>query len=641
MSLIQRKFPAEFLYLISKHLSFRDHYQCLCVCKSWHSTFQRVFYRKIYIYSDKQLELLLEALQQHASYYGNSIKEIYLVSEKDDYDPYAAQPKHITLSQAHIELFSSYCPDLEVLEFDISQWENIKGLDIETTWTRMRRFAPIRYSNFNSQFLSPFHGVATLTHLHVQYNPDELEDFIEKIHRVPLLEELTLEEALISNDDQLIQLPLLSQFLKRLHQALPQLKKFSFIRSSTPTQESSVPSHDTLLPKFTQPSNLRSLSLQGHVDSIKWFEFLSSNYPYLEELELARLTTSRFGTKWMWQNALVQMIQSLPYLKTLKLGGKNAPQLFSKSLALELNKPACSIQHLYVDFQTFQAIESCQFLLLVASHGFRQLKFLRLRVWEQIPGWSGVTSNLFHCQQLVSLELSLSKGLLDQFPFTPFLIDHLLSNLPQLENLTLIGANVQVTYNHFADLDTENKHFALQKVELRQSKVENHENVFLYLSQCCPDLESIILYKCETAMKKRVYYQQKTVVNTCDLLLAHSTLQHIVLSTYLIYVGTIQRNDYIGVELVTGDTSKLVWCSTIKSRGDRRVFPAYEICEDEDTCLELTEIYRSYRSSYSALDCMPGCYTPAIGVITIQCKKMLSGIALDNLKIPLKLFQSQ
>jgi hypothetical protein len=147
------------------------------------------------------------------------------------------------------------------------------------------------------------------------------------------------------------------------------------------------------------------------------------------------------------------------------------------------------------------------------------------------------------------------------------------------------------------------------------------------------------MVKCETALKKRVFYQQTTVLNTCDLLLNHSVLQEIILSTFLIYVGTIHSNDYIGVELITEDGGrKLVWCSAIKSSGVR-IYPSYEICLDEDTSTELTEMYKSYRSSDHTFDCMPGCYTPAIGVITIQCKKLLSGVTLDSLKIPLKYFK--
>jgi hypothetical protein len=267
---------------------------------------------------------------------------------------------------------------------------------------------------------------------------------------------------------------------------------------------------------------------------------------------------------------------------------------------------------------------------------------LRLRVWEQIPGWSGVTSNLFHCKQLQTLELSLSKGLMDQFPFTPFLIDHLLGHLPQLENLTLVGANMQVTYNNFVDLDKGS--FKLQKLELCQSKIENHETVFMYLSSCCPLLDTLLLEKCEIKKKKQ---QQmilpSSTLNTCCIPMPNSTMSNIKLSSFLIYLGTIQINDYIGIELLreNQDQAKIVWCDINKYKGIH-IYPSYSICKDQDKIAELTDLYRSYgAASPSSLTPMPGNFTPTFGVITIQCKALLSGIALDNLKIPLKHFTTQ
>ncbi|RCI05682.1 hypothetical protein CU098_000556, partial [Rhizopus stolonifer] len=384
--------------------------------------------------------------------------------------------------------------------------------------------------------------------------------------------------------------------LQTLHASVPQLKHFTFIRKKTPHQEStSEASHDPafLLP-LSKPSRLKTLTLHGHVDSVKWFDFIAKSYLELEDLTLTQLSTSQFGTKWMWQGALVHMIQSLPSLKSLTLGGKNIPQLFSKGFALELKKSTCPIKDLYIDFHTYQAIESCQFLMVVASHGIRQLKQLKLRVWEQIPGWSGVTSNLFQCQQLVILELSLSKGLMDQFPYTPFLIDDFLDHLPQLQDLVLTGAQVQVTYNHFEDLNKEDRQFALRKITLCQSRLENHETISKYLSFCCPKLEHVVLEKCE--MDKKARYQQHVSLNNCKLLFTYSRLEKIKLSSLLLYLSTMQTNDYIGINLVTNEgNSALVWLNIDRSKG-ALIYPTYELCEDQEKCIELTDLHTKYQS---------------------------------------------
>lgn len=642
---MKAKLPPEFIQQVATYLTLQDCSNSLYVCKLWFHTFKRSIYRKVYINSDNQLQKLLESLTQSFELYQNSyhnglmIREIHLVKEQntllDSRNQAQKQPVH--LSQKNFDLLAELCPELEILNFDISQWQNIKLNPSASSWKYLRQCAPISYMNFNSQFFNSFNG-SKLSHLHISHQPEELDELVGNLKCVSNLENLTLE--MNYNENDIVSLPF-TKCLQQMHELLPRLKSFNFIRTKTPHQESPASSHDPhFLSAFKQPCyNLQALSLHGHVDSYKWFDFISSSYPNLQSLSLTQLTTSRFGTKWMWQNALVHMIQSLPSLKSLTLGGKNAPQLFSKDFAVELRKPTCSIDNLYVDFQTYQAIESCQFLLLVQSYGLCQLKFLRLRVWEQIPGWSGVTSNLFQCKQLQTLELSLSKGLMDQFPFTPFLIDHLLGHLPQLENLTLVGANMQVTYNNFVDLDKGS--FKLQKLELRQSKIENHETVFMYLSSCCPLLDTLLLEKCEIKKKRQQQMiSPSSTSNTCCIPMPNSTMSNIKLSSLLIYLGTIQINDYIGIELLceSQDQAKIVWCDINKLKGVH-IYPSYSICKDQDKVAELTDLYQSYGSaSPSCLTPMPGNFTPTFGVITIHCKALLSGIALDNLKIPLKHF---
>ncbi|CAO3630958.1 unnamed protein product [Mucor fragilis] len=649
---MKAKLPPEFLQQVATYLSLQDCTHALYVCKLWFHTFQRSVYRKIYISNQHQLQQLIASLTQsynlyqHSYHNGLMVREIYLQHEQPTavlnprHEEHQQKQQHVHLSQENFDLLAKLCPELEVLEFDITQWQYLTLNPVTNAWKHMRQFASIHYVDFAPQFLATFSG-AKLSHLHLSHQPEDLSELVASLQHVPNLEHLTLE--MNGNDNDTVPPPL-SSCLQQLHAHLPRLDSFAFIRTKTPHQEASVASHDPhFLSAFPEPCyTLQSLSLHGHVDSYRWFDFISSSYPRLRSLSLTQLTTSRFGTKWMWQNALVRMIQALPSLKSLTLGGKNAPQLFSKSFAVELRKPTCPIDDLYVDFQTFQAIESCQFLLLVQSYGLSQLKFLRLRVWEQIPGWSGVTSNLFRCKQLQTLELSLSKGLMDQFPFTPFLIDHLLGHLPQLENLALVGANVQVTYNNYVDLDKGV--FRLEKLELRQSKIENHQAVFMYLSFCCPRLDTLLLKKCEIEKKR----QQQLVLpsstwNTCSIAMPYSRLSKVLLSPLLIYLGTIQCNDFIGIELMTEqqEQSSMVWCETVKSEGIQ-IYPSYSLCEDPDKNAELTDLYRTYGSpSTAALTPMPGNFTPNVGVITLHCKALLSGIALDNVKIPSKLFNAQ
>lgn len=620
------KLPTEFFQKVANYLSLKDCYHCLFVSRLWHHTFQRTLYKTIRISSEDQLESLGISLP----YYGHLVKEIYFTTKEEDILQQevsivnTTQPQSVVntlLDQASITKLNEFCPLLEVFDFEVTQWTEIDLSQLSVHWTRMRSCAPLYFSDLIKQDFFMVFG-NNLTKLHIGYYPDEMNQLVNKVSAFNQLQDLTLE-IILEND----QVPWnnSSGHLERIHMALPQLKTLRLIRQRTPRQESNaLVGSDYLLP-FEKPTQIETLSLHGHVDSVKWFEFIISNYPHLKELRLTQLSTSRFGTKFIWQNGLVDLINALPQLKSITLGGRNIPQLFSSSLAKALKNPTCAVQNLYVDFETYQAIESCQFLLVIAMHGLQQLRYLRLRVWEQIPGWSGVTNNLFQCHGLVSLHLSLSKGLTDQFPFTPFLIDHFLNNLPQLQVLGLVGANVQVTYNHFEDLDFGV--FALKQLELSQSKVENYQVVFQYLSACCPQLNQVLLKRCETE-RKRINLSR--LLNACVLDLRNSRLEKIVLSTLLIYVGTIQSNKFIGIQLKYGDEleEKMIWCKAMKSM----VYPIYSVNEDEEENQDLDQLYKSYSGQQVSSDCMPGNYTPSIGVITIYCKSV-EKIYLDLLRI--------
>ncbi|CEP15183.1 hypothetical protein [Parasitella parasitica] len=658
--------PPESLQQVARYLSPQDCCSALYVCRSWFRVFQRAIYRIIHVETDAQLQKLLDSLLRSYELYapgsyhnGLVVRELHLKRPQEMLPgPASHQQEHkqnnVHLSQKDFDLLAKLCPELEVLDFAIAEWQHITLNPARSRWKYMRQCAPVHYADFGFLFLKAFNG-SRLSHLHVNHQAEDLGMLVKSLKSMPNLQDVTLEMNDTDNDgdDAASSSLALAKHLQQMHALLPRLRRFNFIRTKTPAQESSAPLHDPhSMSAFAEPCrSLESLALHGHIDSYKWFEFISSSYPHLQSLSLTQLTTSRFGTKWMWQNALVQMIQALPMLKSLTLGGKNVPQLFSKAFAVELGKKKCSIESLYIDFETYQAIESCQFLLLVQSYGLNQLKFLRLRVWEQIPGWSGVTSNLFHCKQLQTLELSLSKGMMDQFPYTPFLIDHMLGHLPQLENLLLVGANVQVTYNNYEDLDKGC--FRLQRLELRQSKIEHHTNTFRYLSSCCPRLDTLLLEKCEIEKKR----QQQVVLpsstwNTCCVSLPSSTVAQVRLSSFLIYRGTVQSNDYIGIELLCeqqyqGHGSKIVWCEAVKPERGQQIYPSYSLCADQDKLDELTDLYKACRSSLclsasasspTPSTPMPGNFSPTIGMITLQCKALLSGIALDNMKIPAKHF---
>ncbi|KAI7898104.1 uncharacterized protein BX663DRAFT_271834 [Cokeromyces recurvatus] len=549
----QNRFPAEFLQQVAAYLSLQDYYQCIYVCRFWRIIFQRLLYRTITLYSNTQLRLFLASLEQSIMN-GYWIRKLYL----------------------------------EVFCFNIADWEH---LQLRESWISVRQWSPLPYATFISNIEILKHN---LTHLHIQHSMQQFLSLIDQIYVVPYLEHLTLE---LMNDDS----DSLLRFsnLQQLHRALPNLLNLTLIRSK-PTnhrQESSIPS----LTHFSEPSSLKTLTLDGYIDSFYWFDLIRYSYPNLQELNITHIidNTSEFdssSTKWrIWQSEFTQLIQALPLI-TLRLGGQNIPSLFSKSLVTSFQTCTTTIQYLDldVDFEIYQANESFQFLrLLDSTCGLEQLRKLKLKVWEQIPGWSGVTSShLLHCKGLLSLELALPRGLMDQFPYTPFLIDYLLMHLTQLEELVLIGAHVQVIYNQFKNLDFGV--FALRKFELRQSRFE--ELVTRYLSRCCPRLETVIL-ECE-------------VVRLCELVWQNSRLTRLQVNWY-------GQHKFVGIQVTTVyHNYKKVWCHWDQTK--------YQISKDE---VEQHEELNNTCSKFGR--------SPKIGLINIQCQS-ISCIFFNDMKIPIQ-----
>ncbi|KAI9468484.1 MAG: hypothetical protein EXX96DRAFT_590781 [Benjaminiella poitrasii] len=445
----QNRFPAEFLQQVATHLSFQDQFQSAFVCRFWNNVFQRLLYRSIELFSGAELTQVLESLYSH----GYWVKELYLKSNPEK--------KQWHLTQLQFNLLSQLCPRLEVFEFHVTEWHHLQLQPRQ--WSSIRKWSPLPFATFINH-LDTFNG---LTHLHIQQTMIQFSSFVTHIHAAaPSLSHLTLEFIYKDNNSTI---PL--YHLDTLHKSLPNLHHLGLIQSIKSA------AFECELTPFPSPCKLQSLTLHSLVQSNVWFHFIIHSYPHLTHLDLHPMQLRD-------PKGLIQMIQKVP-LTTLQLGGPHLPHLFTEPLTLILR----TLNHLDIDFDTYQAMDSCHFLSLVATYGLHKLRRLRLRVWEQIPGWSGVTSNLFHCHGLVSLELSLSRGLADEFPYTPFLIDYVLRHLKQLEELTLVGAMVQVTYSRLEHLDRTRS--ALRRLELRESKME--PLVTRYVSQSCPCLETVVV----------------------------------------------------------------------------------------------------------------------------------------------------
>ncbi|KAI8970251.1 hypothetical protein BDF20DRAFT_806707, partial [Mycotypha africana] len=491
--------PPELIHSISKFLTPIEYYRCLFVSQFWYRTFKQFLYRRIFIHSDEQLEKLVESLQsspgskdKEQSSNGLLIRELCLAQKS-----LSCEENPVKISTDVLSLIGELCSNLEVFTFDITNWQHLQlttKLIEDLRWKHLRKFAPIPHTIFDIIPASTL-AKSNLTHLHLSSSLVPWKCLLEKLKTIPTISHLALEIDYNSGQQQ--EDALIRMHLQEISYSLPLLEGLKLIRRKVSRSQAPFSSEIPFnLTQLLQPSQLKSLSLEGLVDDLYWFEFICKSYPLLKSLSLAQSGSNTLDSKWRWQGAFLLMIRNLPKLKSLFLCGANAMNLLSDGLGHELRKKECSIDSLAVKSNTYQRMDSCQLLFLIAKHGYRQLKYLRLAVWEDMPGWSSAPYSLLRCTQLVELDLAFSRGISSQYPYTPFLIDRWLSHLPQLERLTLRGVKLQVEYNSFDDLDKSNKSFALKSLKLQLSKIENHEVVLRYISFCCLQLEDLAFLEC-------------------------------------------------------------------------------------------------------------------------------------------------
>ncbi|KAI9269950.1 hypothetical protein BY458DRAFT_586753 [Sporodiniella umbellata] len=426
-----KKLPPETLYQISCYLPFKDCYTCLSVCRFWFYSFQRALYETVHIHSETQFHLFTQSLTES----GRFVKSLHLHNQTTScLEPNCAP---IKITQEQLKTINCYCPQLEVFDFDPSQWKHLELTGLRP-WKYMQRCAPLRHISFDV-FPTIFGMGLTFLKLDLVFEP-VLVPFLSKIQT---LTHLVLHLKFKQNGE-------MNRLLSCIHQHLLWLHTLEF----TYTTRSEI----TLSNLLKKPS-LKSLTIQ--TPSSVWFEFIQNCYPNLEELVL-------YDIDPLDSKLLAPLVRHLS-LRTVTLHGSH--QILCESLSQELN--CSSVEKLSVSMYAYQSID-------ILQYAPRQLQSLQLFLWEyHTPGF---------CPQLVSLELTFPHAIHPRYPYTAFLIDTFLEAMPQIQVLALIGAEIQVLDQSLCDLDTHSR-FALRIFRLTQGRYQNQTTVQAYLDLCCPLLK--------------------------------------------------------------------------------------------------------------------------------------------------------
>ncbi|KAG1455340.1 hypothetical protein G6F56_007089 [Rhizopus delemar] len=411
------KLPFETLCQISDYLSFEDQYSCLFVCQFWFYSFQRILYKNVHVYSNTQFDLLVQCLSK--SWQGEFIKALHLHNDNKN-------QSCIKVSQEQLKIINDMCPQLEIFDFDPSQWQHLTLTAIKP-WKKIVRCAPLR--SLKLDFLSVFGTALTFLKLNSTFS----HSLVPLLSQLSTLRHLSVHLIFEQPED-------VGQLLESIHLGLPLLDTLEFM---CPT-----PSY-LFLSDFRQQSRLKSLVIQAH--SSEWYPFIQTNYPSLESLSLYNVLCTN--------SPLLNLIRHLP-LRSLFLQGLH--DILTEPLKLELDNH--SLQHLEVQMESFQSLST-----LSTPY---QLHSLRLYLWDYTP-------LVGSCHHLVSLELVFPRAIRPRYPYEPFLIDVFLSKMPRIQHLSLTGAEIQVLYQNLVDL--EPRKTSLQHLALTHCRLQNPKTTQAYL----------------------------------------------------------------------------------------------------------------------------------------------------------------
>jgi hypothetical protein len=312
----------------------------------WYNCLKDQFYKSVDIEDASQFDAFLHKLDrsqtddnkgEEYTKLGYMVKELRLIS-------YVANYRFTRFTQDKLNALGNFCPRLEVLEFDSSQWSEINNMAIFERWKYLKSITPI-----DCKYIHYVSFIPTLTKLRIIHKSPEEDQLFALLANMTFLKDLTLD--LICVNPRTYPGLDTDQFLKTLHTTVPQLESlcltFAIFRYKAPSPNAMH--HSSI--------NLKSLSLKGITSPHNWFHYISKNYYLLENLEILDPIISQVNTH-LQTDALAHLVQQLSLLKRLSLQGGNVLYLFSEALTDEFAKPGCSVRQFECDFICFDLNKS-------------------------------------------------------------------------------------------------------------------------------------------------------------------------------------------------------------------------------------------------------------------------------------------
>ncbi|KAL0137397.1 hypothetical protein V8B55DRAFT_1527938 [Mucor lusitanicus] len=505
------KLPAEIIELIAGHLPNDEQYKCLTLSKAWFESVHRAMYKVIHIKNRHQFRRFFQIIPNK----GHLVRQLFLANSE------SANKKVVGITSLELDQLATYCPYMEILEFDQKVWNYTKMPSTAATrWHDMRRLPAWTMDTMPSL---PHMNCAKLTQLSLQgqlvstlfdqQQQQQQQSFalIRLLSNIPHLQHLCLNSK--QNKSHVIRVSL--QDMESMHTAAPHLTHLE-LSGSFKLAMDYTSSSDVLdcMQHITPATRMRRLKLKATIPP-QWIYYMARKYPHLHELDLevldATMTAFHHTTTYKKsasssssshshllqptipsakeiQSLFPMLLQCCPRLRKMQIdsatGKMYMTEAFFDTLATHTHLKEIKMKH-----STYNLVSRDQFFDLLAARGKHVVTGLGTEVMGTDMHIAAIVDPLSRFTQLTELVLCCGH------PYFDCDIRVVLSGCQQLLDLTIRSAHLMLSDLNEESQPIKQQHHPLASLHL--STVSFSAHVFGYLGQTCRAMKQLSFYECD------------------------------------------------------------------------------------------------------------------------------------------------
>lgn len=480
--------PTELLIKIVSYLSPEEKRIGLFICKDWYEVFRHGLYNTVYLKTMPQLQMMLGSLIISSSSVqnvtgklsnGQLVKKLFIQNNKFSLQ----KQQEDIMTEALFECLPDLCPNLELLDFDSDIWRNVVYNDNIEKWkNRIQQLPTLTNMGTSFPYLEKLgHSLSTLSLQSDMLVSISTQSALTSILcMVPCIQKL-----IISSCERSPTLQLTVQDIELIHKLLPHLDSLQITGNNVHLILGDL---DQINKIPTAVANLTALHLNTRLATPDWVYYIAHKYPQLRNLTL----NIQFDDENHWWDAesiqaerslLLYLIRKCHHLEVISLSCPTVDHWLNRSF-LETLLLESRIRQITPIVKRNNQIKFDSDFTVALEYGKDLITALEIEQWRFNTKLHSTVNFLSSFSQLSYLNI-----ICDSYNGEHDL-EKLLDNCPLLETLVLEWGTL-----HAPSALTTTRYHPLNTLDI--TFIAFTPCVFKYLSQRCPSLTNLYIYKCK------------------------------------------------------------------------------------------------------------------------------------------------